>query len=167
MKKSLMILFFLVTSILSFSNEVFEGDKFSVNFAVIPTKILNELAVEDKKVIITKYLCREPSLITIVTYLDYPEEIIKDIDKEALLNTSIDGGIEASKGQIISKNDIVLGDFAGKEAKFTSKQGDYTLNCYLRAYLVNNRVYLLNAATTQDNYESITKFFDSFKLKTK
>lgn len=94
-----------------------------------------------------------------VTYSDYPEGSVTD--PAAVLESALTGvsyPIEESK-------DIMLGNYAGKEVKYSGQSGSDTITFYQRVYVVGDRMYQLQAMnTTGERNPEVDVFFDSFAL---
>jgi len=104
----------------------------------------------------TRYLC--------VSYGDRPETFgteksIEDITKELIDTFAREKGIE-----ILSQNEITLGDHTGMECVMSTQNDAGRL--VLRIFITEKRIYFVIAEDRKDKIDSkiITRFLDSFAI---
>lgn len=104
-----------------------------------------------------------------VSYTEYPEEYIKLLHENNLVEKALEDGKNAvlrkTKGTLVSETKINLNNYAGREIYY-QKPGDKIVK--LRIYLVNKRLYQILAETTTKKEKFLTKsiggFLNSFTL---
>ena len=103
-----------------------------------------------------------------VAYSDYPEEYMRAIVENDLLDSAAEGAMTNINGKLTQQVDFPLGDYPGREATFeVSAQGSQPAMLIKAHYfLVNNRLYqvMVVAPQLQGLPAAAQQFFDSFKL---
>ncbi len=106
--------------------------------------------------------------IWVVIYNDYPEQIAK-ADPDQVLERTLKRTVANTKGTLVSKKDIKLDGFPGKEFEATVPSLDQeggTLTQRARTYLVKKRLYqvILTGPADQVKSKAGDAFFASFAL---
>ncbi len=99
----------------------------------------------------------------VVSFNDYPVELVKQSDPQKMLDGARDGAVRTVKGRLLSEKKITLDGAPGRELRI---EAPGTLVIQSRIYLVKNRLYQILAVTQKEKAADaeITKFRDSFKL---
>jgi hypothetical protein len=107
----------------------------------------------------------------VVSYVEFPEEVMDPDAIKSILDNGRDGGIASSKAELTSENEIKLKQFAGREWMMKLPNG---LLATARAYWVRRRLYqtiLVISPNANDSSELVklrqeagTRFLDSFTL---
>jgi len=104
----------------------------------------------------------------VVGYADYPADLIRQADPDAMLDGARDGAVSNVKGKLVNEREMSLRDYPGKELEIEAPIGGVSQNGTIitRLYLVDQRLYQLITVTPQgrDSSEDVQKFLDSFKL---
>jgi hypothetical protein len=119
------------------------------------------------KIDINIFLHEDNDVATTVMYSDYPEAMMKLADPDKVLEGGVDGAIKNTKGDLLSKRDISINGYPGKEfeAAMVAPNGQ-KLIYRARIYLVNARLYQLIQAGPRDSLtpKQSQDFFKSFSL---
>lgn len=138
--------------------------RFSALFPGLPKKQIQSTPTEVGPIEITMHLYQDGvTLAYYVGYSDYPENIIKNVDTNELLEDAQKGAVSSIKGEIIDSEDIMLDKkYLGKH--FTAKSSKIYL--IYEMYLVKNRLYHIAVMSTQSLTDSSASknFMESFKL---
>ncbi|MEC4812052.1 MAG: hypothetical protein SAK29_02035 [Scytonema sp. PMC 1069.18] len=96
-----------------------------------------------------------------VGYTDFSLDI-SQLPTEGLLDAFLQGLLQ-EKGKLLSRTNIQLGQYQGKEVKFRDEEQGMTYNT--RVFLVEQKIYFLMVVSSQTPQVSdIQKFFNSFQL---
>ena len=117
---------------------------FSISFPGEPTESSQEISTELGPITIFFYTYDYRNGAYLVSYLDYPDEIIEQSDSNDLLNAAQSGAVVNVNGQLISSKDIYIETYPGKEIVFKipkSKRMPPGGIGKARFYLVDNRLY--------------------------
>lgn len=100
-----------------------------------------------------------------INYADYSQEIMDACDPELMLEGAQEGATQAVRGVLLESKEISLDGHPGREAKVELPAKDGIVR--VRFYLVNNRMYVVQALTFKSNASApeLTKFLDSFQLR--
>lgn len=107
---------------------------------------------------------RENEAIYLVVYNDIPEEYISNPKKiKSEFDKIPQETAKGFKGRLVSQKNITLNGYKGKEFKVQASRGIIFRG---RAYLANNRVYLIGVATAKERYlrRTIPGFLNSFQI---
>jgi len=138
---------------------------FSILMPGTPEESQENVGTEEKPLILRGFKSiRENEGVYIVVYNDIPEEEMSNQKKlKAVLDSIPQEFAKAIKGRLISQKNITLNGYKGKEFKVQGSQGAIFRG---RAYLTNNRVYLIGVATAKERYlrRTIPGFLNSFQI---
>ena len=109
----------------------------------------------------------DSNMIYLSSFAQYPDSLVHSDRKEQLsgfFKETLDGLVSSIDGKIISKKDVKIDSYPGKEVKINFQDGMAVIR--IRVYLVQNKVYMLQVITKteKDSNESISKFMNSFSL---
>ena len=109
----------------------------------------------------------DQNMIYLSSFAQYPDSLVHSDRKEQLagfFKETLDGLVSSIDGKILSKEDVKIDSYPGKEVKINFQDGMAIIR--IRVYLVENKVYMLQVITKieKDSNESISKFMDSFSL---
>ncbi len=146
---------------------------FKALFPRQPAKTEQEVSTEKGAATLTLYLYdgskyKNESEIYGIGYVDQIDSNtnsdMDDADIDNLLHSSLGGAAKNMTGEIISETEIYINGYRGREGKIHVKDGNYIM--IMRVYLVQKRMYLLQAAyeVGKDNPQSIEKFFNAFTV---
>lgn len=108
------------------------------------------------------------NMLYMVMRTEYPESFTVHRDSiliiEDFFQNAIYGALNQVNGNLLTEENIEYKEYPGKNVTISFQNGQVILN--MRQYLVDNYVYVLQVMTPKDKQgnESITKFFESFKL---
>ncbi len=98
-----------------------------------------------------------------VSYFDYPAEMIFTLDKAR------DGMVDAIKGTILSEHEISFGSYPGRDLRVSLKDPagvEYVI--HTRFYDIERRVYIVQFIMPKSNEsaseKATSKYFDSFQV---
>ncbi len=116
---------------------------------------------------LTMFTTQVSSAAYLVSYSDYPEDMMSSADPLKVLEGAQNGSITNFDGKLLSSKDITLDDNPGKEFTAEGKvtnPGDGSLSG--RIYLVKNRLYQIIVIGLKDKTPAadIDKYLKSFKL---
>jgi hypothetical protein len=100
----------------------------------------------------------------LVLYQDIPElSAVNQRNFKAILDSVPQEFAKGFKGKLVNQKNITLNGYKGKEFKLQGSQG---VIFRFRAYLTNNRLYLIGVATTKERYlrRTIPGFLNSFQI---
>lgn len=108
---------------------------------------------------------REGEAAYLVTYSDFPSELILRTDPNQLFDGGRDEALKRAKGTLISERSVNLNGFPGRDLKIEAPQG---LIIHNRIYLVNQRMYQIIVVSPGTKARFLTKsiegYLSSFKL---
>jgi len=108
---------------------------------------------------------REGEAAYLVTYSDFPSELILRTDPNQLFDSGRDEALKRAKGTLVSERSVNLNGFPGRDLKIEAPQG---LVIYNRIYLVNQRMYQIIVVSPEAKAKFLTKsiegYLSSFKL---
>jgi hypothetical protein len=99
----------------------------------------------------------------VVSYADYPEQLINATDPQKVLDVARNGAISNVKGRLVRENKF---DFHGLPARDVVIEMPNKIFVTTRLILAGPRFYQLMLIAPKDNSheQDIAKFFDSFKI---
>jgi hypothetical protein len=104
----------------------------------------------------------------LVMYADYPADLIRSEQAEAVLDGAAQGAVTNVKGRLTQQRNISLGTVPGREIEFdTQAQGAQpATRIKVRYFLTNGRLYqvMVVAQQSQGLPADTQKYLDSFKL---
>ncbi len=104
----------------------------------------------------------------LVTYVDYPADVIQAGLEDNVLDGAVQGGIANANGKLARQQAISLGKFPGREVEFDAPaQGAQpAMHVKARYFLADNRLYqvLVIAQQNKGLPDAAQKFFESFQL---
>jgi len=100
----------------------------------------------------------------LVSYSDYPDQILQVKSQDSILNGARDGAVAHVQGKLLGERRISLGQYPGRELTIEVPDGQHLV--LMRMYLVKKRLLQVGVGTLKAKASSpnITKFFESFKL---
>jgi hypothetical protein len=101
-----------------------------------------------------------------VGYGDYAESLMKLIDVQKGLDDVVDGVVRSMNGQLITKSNIMLGEFPGRKFSADGRFERTDLFFKGRVYLIKNRIYIILALGGKGSIwnSDFDKFLQSFRL---
>lgn len=134
-----------------------DGGGFSIALRGTPTYETQTFDTTLGQVVSNVYtLERSKTEVYLVSYTDYPDEVLK-ADPQTVLDGVRDGAVSNVHGKLFSENRITLNGYPGRE--FTVVIG--TQYIHARAYLVGKRLYTVMASAPGYSYSEV---LESFKL---
>ena len=102
-----------------------------------------------------------------ITSTAFPKDYLVDPTEDELkefFRGSIDGAVNNVQGKLISEKIVTFEGYPGREFKIDYRDGLAFI--FMRAYLVENTMYMLQTITvpSKDSNKSIYRFMDSFSL---
>ena len=145
-----------------------EKGKFSIGMPATPKESSQSVDTAAGKIDLTMFTAQLGSAAYLVSYSDYPEEMMNSADPLKVLDGALDGSVTNFSGKVLSSTDITLDGNPGKEFNAEGKvtnPGDGSLRG--RIYLVKNRLYQIIVVGLKDKTPAtdIDKYLQSFKLK--
>lgn len=146
---------------------------YSVEFPKKPeenTQVVNS-AIGELKMNMFMYDASEggndDNVLYLVNCTEYPDTLVhsdKTEQLEAFFEGAINGAVSNVQGKLLSKKEIQLGQYPGREMSIDYGNGQAIIR--MRMYLVKNVMYMLQtiAETEKDNNASAVRFMDSFEL---
>jgi hypothetical protein len=152
----------------------FEGHGYKILFPKKPTDESQDIVTAVGKLKMNNYMYEVPetaaddNLTYGATELLYPDSLINSDRTEILdkfFRGSVDGAVGSVHGKLLTETIIQLDGYPGREFRVEVKDGMAVIT--MRAYLVKNRMYMLQVITDtkRDFNKSIGRFLDSFTLK--
>lgn len=147
----------------------FASDKGNFRISVPDTPKESSQSVDTAagKINLTIYTAQVGSSAYLVSYSDYPEDMMSAADPLKVLDGAMNGAITNFGGKLLTSSDITLNDNPGKEFSADGKvvnAGDGNLRG--RIYLVKNRLYQIIVVGPKDKTveADVVKYLQSFKL---
>lgn len=147
----------------------FSSDKglFTISMPSTPKQSTQSVDTAAGKVDITMFTAQIGAAAYLVSYSDYPEEVMAQADPLKVLDGAMNGSVTNFSGTVIESKDISINDNPGKEFTANGKvnnPGDGSLRG--RIYLVKNRLYQVIVIGLKDKMATadINKYLQSFKL---
>lgn len=135
-------------------------------FSVMTPYALEERPVDTGIIETHTFMAQKDRTAWGVSYTDYPAGIIDFIDPSASLEASVAGATALMKGELVSKAEITLDEYPGRE--FTVRVPSDGPDAIYRArlFLVGNRLYQIMVVVPkgEENDETVTRFLESFQL---
>ena len=122
------------------------------------------------------FFVREGGAYWLVTYVDYPSEIMTKFTPDEILGEAQDDSLKESRGKLQVEQEIALGEFPGRyivadSALRDSVKGIYDGTYKARIYLVGNRLYRVTTYVFNENWshrlETMDDYLASFELLSK
>ncbi|MBN1811315.1 MAG: hypothetical protein JXA14_05735 [Anaerolineae bacterium] len=106
------------------------------------------------------------SITYIVSYSDYPQNVLSAGDPQAILDSFSDSAVTSIEGKLLSERSISLDGYLGRELKIKIADDSDTAIAQIRIYLVGNRLYYIYTLAPEERASSpsVDKFLNSFKL---
>jgi hypothetical protein len=82
--------------------------------------------------------------------------------ENALLNESMNGFVDTQTDKIVSRKDIKVQNFVGKELNITTNKGKEIV---MRTIIAKNKTYLLIVLANNLDDKNVKQFFNSFMIK--
>jgi len=110
---------------------------------------------------------KDDNLVYMVNYTEYPVDQIHSNNTEILpdlFRNSVEGVVMNVNGELLSEEEIQLGQYPGREIRIDYKNGMAIIS--MRIYLVENKMYMIQTITEtkKEAKKSIDRFMDSFEL---
>jgi len=145
---------------------------FSMKFPGKPVESSNEITTDIGPLNIKFFTyepdtANEPNIVYMALVTIYPESKISSDKKDIIpqiFRNAIDGGVSNVKGILVSEKNISLGGYPGRSFKMTYDDGANVITA--KAYLVKNRMYMMQTITTKANEDDASheRFLNSFSL---
>lgn len=109
----------------------------------------------------------DDNLVYMVNYTKYPANSVNSNNTEKLegfFEGAINGAVSNVQGKLLSKKDVKLGKYPGKEITIDFQNGLAVIRS--RMYLVEDQMYMVQtiAETAKNGNSAATRFMNSFKL---
>jgi hypothetical protein len=143
--------------------------RFSVSSPYTLTENTQSIDTQVGAVELHMFSANQPTQTLIVSYSDYPAELVSKSNPDKILDGSRNGMVQNSKGQLLSETRITIDGHPGRELTVSSTADNgQELLLRSRIYLVENRLYQVTVVTIKDkaNPQAIDQFLQSFKLTT-
>ena len=132
---------------------------FTLSYPGTPEENRQTVPVAGTSIEMISYFLQMENCAYNLSYSDYPEGVMGD--SSVMLDTAIAG----LPSEVEESTDITLGDYMGKEVKFSTQSGDTTVTFFQRVYIVGDRMYQLQAMNDSgERTPDVDVFFDSFAL---
>jgi hypothetical protein len=107
----------------------------------------------------------DPNIAYIVSYSDYPEEMVKKSDPQKMLDGARDGAAKNVNGKIESEKKIKIDGHPGRDFVIATER----FQIRDRIYMVGSRLYQVMLVGSKDviSGKDAEKFIESFKLTEK
>ncbi len=141
---------------------MFEGPNglFTASYPGTPKEMKQSVTSEGTAVDLYSYMLEQEDALYNVMYSNIPEGSAGD--PAAML----EGAIANIPYTIEDSKDITLGEYQGKELKYSAPVGSDTITFYHRVYIAGDYVYQLQAVSESgERTPEINTFFNSFALK--
>lgn len=140
---------------------------FSIMMPVAPKEQINKINSEIGPLEMHLFLSQNGAAVFLLSYTDYPENIIQQNSPEAILNSVRDGAIANTKGSLLNESNLqLLNKYEGREINVDIPNTAELSKS--RIFLVNNRVYQLVVSSEKKKADLINKetsqFLNSFTL---
>ena len=146
-----------------------ESGGFSVMIPGKPDESTRKLDTPRGKIDLHLFTAQKSNRAYIVSYSDYPDEMVKQNSPEKILDGSRDGQVR-SMGKLILEKNISLDGNPGRELVVEGKTSDgHDASSKTRIFLVGNRLYQVIFAAPKGEASSseMDDFLESFKLTPK
>lgn len=132
---------------------------FTASYPGTPKEMKQSVSSEGTAIDLYSYMLEQEDALYNVMYSDIPEA--GNTDPAAMLQ----GAVSNIPYTIEDSKDITLGEYMGKELKYSAPLGSDTITFYHRVYIAGDRIYQLQAVSgTGERTPEIDKFFESFAL---
>lgn len=113
---------------------------------------------------LTNFIISKPNVAYIVSYSDYPDELINRADPQSMLDGSRDEMLRRIDGKLISEERVSYDEDPARELHYTVKGGLGKGHTVI--LLSGRRLYQIGAIGSKDNFPSNTvkKYVDSFEI---
>jgi|UniRef100_A0A7C5EN10 hypothetical protein len=141
-----------------------EGD-FTARLPGAPTKVTHRLDSPIGPLDIHVFTLERPQTTFIVSYSDYPPQVLQHRTAEEVLAGAREGAVAKVQGRLVNENPISHNQLSGREVTIDIPDGRHQVR--LRFFLVKNRLYQVGVATpkgrTQD--PEVIRFLESFTVR--
>nr|WP_314461002.1 hypothetical protein [uncultured Clostridium sp.] len=132
---------------------------FTASYPGTPKETKQSVPSGDTAIDMYSYMLEQEDALYNVMYSDIPEG--GAADPAAMLQ----GAVSNIPYTVDESSDITLGEYIGKELKYSAPLGSDTITFYHRVYIAGNRIYQLQAVSaTGERTPEIDTFFNSFAL---
>ena len=132
---------------------------FTASYPGTPKEMKQSVSSEGTAIDMYSYMLEQEDALYNVMYSDIPEA--GNTDPAAMLQ----GAVSNIPYTIEDTKDITLGEYMGKELKYSAPLGSDTITFYHRVYIAGDRIYQLQAVSgTGERTPEIDTFFESFAL---
>lgn len=138
------------------------GSGFSVKMPERPKRDSRTLNTEVGPVALQMDMVENLNRAYVVGYCDYPEDMVRNSDKNEILKGAMNGGARGTGGQLKRSQPITLNGHPGLE--FWATIPDKNGKSRYRVYLVNNRLFQLGVIHDEGFEPNTELFFGSFEL---
>lgn len=141
-----------------------EEGLFSIMMPAKPLQSIERVQTQHATVEVHFFASEYNNVGYVVTYSDYPQDYVEDVDIKSLLERLRDGFVSSVKGRLLSDRYIRYEGYPGIESMIESQDGNAIL--LSRRYIVDSRLYQLMVIGSKENTspDSFSSFFDSFTL---
>ena len=140
---------------------------FTITMPSVPKESSQSVDTAAGKVDLTMFTSQVGTSAYLVSFSDYPEEVMNTADPLKVLDGAMNGSVTNFGGTVLTSKDITIDNNPGKEFTADGKvsaPGDGSLSG--RIYLVKNRLYQVIVVGLKDKtvVSDIDKYLQSFKL---
>lgn len=129
-----------------------------------PAKVTHRMDTPAGPIDIQVFTLDQNRFTYIISYSDYPEQILQGKNQDNILDGARDGAVAHVQGKLWGEHRTALGQYPGRELTIEVPDGQHLV--LMRMYLVKKRLYQVGVATRKAEASSsnVTKFLESFKL---
>jgi hypothetical protein len=140
-----------------------DDKRFSARFPSDPNRESGIVNAPDGRIEFIQYMSKVRDILYTVSYGDYPNNALKGLSSEQLLDNARNGAVENVQGKLLSETIISKGNYPGREITVKVEP-----NSVITAQIVlnDNRLYSLMVVTPADQLFTSHRreFFDSFSI---
>ena len=148
----------------NFEDFVSEEGRFSILMPGKSTLKITNVNTPVGEIPLYSFTVGDDNFAYIVSYADYPEDVIESSNPKDILDGVREGVVEGVRGTLISEIIISINGNPGREINIDVGG---TTSVKSKVYLVENRLYqIMVVATNKEEIflNSVNQFFDSFSL---
>ncbi len=132
---------------------------FTASYPGTPKEMKQSVSSEGTAIDMYSYMLEQEDALYNVMYSAIPEGAAEP-------SAMLEGAVANIPYTIEDSKDITLGEYQGKELKYSAPLGSNTIDFYHRVYIAGDHVYQLQAVSESgERTPEIDTFFNSFTLK--
>jgi hypothetical protein len=143
-----------------------EEGGFSILMPGKPTEETQTQATELGNIDVYSYTYEEEDVAYMVGYNLLPAAMLEASSSGPMLDGACDGQVSGVSGTEVSRQEIALGAYPGRDLEIRVENADGITTLHTRIYLVENKLYqiLVVGREGQSTSPDTIKYLDSFKL---